>query len=243
MTGLSRDSRPALITLVRHGETDWNRQKRIQGTTDIPLNETGIAQARDAAAHLSGAGYAAVYASPLSRALHTARIIAGASGLPEPRTYADLRERAFGEGDGLTDAEFGARFGADVPGRETRAAVVQRVLPVLEELAQRHAGSAVLVVTHGAVISSLARHLTGGELPRQGEAVLNLSVNHFHHERGVLRIGRFNTPAHDELTLAAVAPFATTPRQDAGESVSPEAAARSTSSRTPSSVAADAAQV
>jgi probable phosphoglycerate mutase len=204
-----------LLTLVRHGETDWNRERRIQGATDIPLNSTGIAQAAQTAAGLVGSGYAAVYSSPLSRALHTATIIADAVGAGMPRTHPDLRERSFGAAEGLTADEIAARFAAEVPGRETRESVVLRATPVLAEIAARHEGDAVLVVTHGAVISSLVRHLTHGRLPPRGEAIRNLSLSHFRHGDGVLRLESYN--------LDVVAP--------------------STSSSTASSEAAEASQV
>ncbi|MHA7986430.1 histidine phosphatase family protein [Rathayibacter sp. CAU 1779] len=198
--------RRTLLTLVRHGETDWNRERRIQGSADIPLNDTGIAQAGAAAAGLADAGYSAVYSSPQSRALATARIIARAMGAADPRTDADLRERSFGEAEGLTDPEITERFpDDDVPGLESRRSVVERALPVLERIAARHPGESVLVVTHGAVISSLVRHLTGGALPRQGETIRNLSLSHFTHEDGALGLGDFNVPSHDAELLRRVA--------------------------------------
>lgn len=191
-TSLRQTRRVTRITLVRHGETDWNLQKRIQGSTDVPLNEAGIAQAEAAAAGLADAGYAAVYSSPQSRALHTARIIAGAMGQDEPVTYADLRERSFAGAEGLTGPEIAARFPDGIPDQETREAVVARALPVLVDIAERHPEEAVLVVTHGAVISSLVLHLTEGERPRPGENVTNLSLSHFTHAGGVLRLDAFN---------------------------------------------------
>lgn len=159
-----------LLTLVRHGETDWNRERRIQGSTDIPLNDVGVAQATVAAHALADAGYAAVYASDLSRALQTAAIIADAASLAAPAAEPALAERAFGEAEGLTHHEIVERFPDDVvPGRESRESVVRRSLPVLERIAAGHVGESVLVVTHGAVISSIVRHLTGGARPRKAK--------------------------------------------------------------------------
>nr|WP_240977403.1 histidine phosphatase family protein [Planctomonas sp. JC2975] len=196
------------MTLVRHGETDWNLQRRIQGSADIPLNTTGIAQAGAAAASLAGAGYSAVYSSPQSRALHTARIIADAMHA-DPETDADLRERSFGEAEGLTDPEVIERFPDQVvPGKETRRSVVERTLPVLHRIARRHPGESVLVVTHGAVISSLVLHLTDGALPRPGDSIRNLSLSHFTHEDGSLGLGDFNVPSHDAELIRAESPAA-----------------------------------
>ena len=85
-----------LLYRVRHGETDWNLQRRIQGSTDVPLNETGRAQARRVGQLLAGRTWDAIVASPLSRAFDTASIIAGEVGLPEPTTDPRLVELVSG---------------------------------------------------------------------------------------------------------------------------------------------------
>lgn len=185
------------LTLVRHGETDWNRQRRIQGSTDVPLNAVGMAQARAAGLSLIGTDYVALYSSPQVRALETARIIAETLGMGEPIVRAELRERSFGPAEGLTDGEIAERFPDGIPDQESRESVVERALPVLQEIADRHPGESVLVVTHGAVISSLVRRLSGDAHPRLGEPIVNLSLSHFTHSGGRLRIGDINVPSHD----------------------------------------------
>ncbi|MEZ5187956.1 MAG: histidine phosphatase family protein [Microbacterium sp.] len=103
------------LLLVRHGETDWNAARRIQGSTDIPLNDTGREQARETAAALAArfAGQAPVVASSdLSRARETAEIIAEALGVAGPRLYPQLRERSYGVAEGMTIEEYLERFGA-----------------------------------------------------------------------------------------------------------------------------------
>jgi probable phosphoglycerate mutase len=101
--------RPIRLCLVRHGETDWNAQKRIQGQIDIPLNARGRAQAAATAAGLAGQRFDAVYSSDLARAWQTAQPIAAALGLP---LYAapGLRERHYGRMQGLTAAEARVRI-------------------------------------------------------------------------------------------------------------------------------------
>ncbi|HWD61977.1 MAG TPA: histidine phosphatase family protein [Humibacter sp.] len=183
------------LTLVRHGETDWNLQRRIQGSTDVPLNETGRGQARLAGEGVAGVGYSTIHSSPQARALETAGLIAAVAGLGEPDTHYDLREREFGPAEGMTDREIALRFPHGIPGQETRDSVVERALPVLLRLAERHVGEAILVVTHGAVISSIVRRLTAGERPAPGEAVFNLSLSHFEVADGTLRLERFNVSA------------------------------------------------
>lgn len=172
--------------IVRHGETEWNAQQRVQGRTDIPLNDTGRAQAAETGARLRAeqathGRWDVIVSSPLSRAHETARIIAAELGLPEPELVADLAERAHGEIEGLSFEERTARFGdgVPVPGLESREEVLDRTLPSLEALAERHPGGRVLVVSHGGVISTLLHHSSGGEIDGPGRSIPNGSVREF----------------------------------------------------------------
>lgn len=198
------------LALVRHGETDWNRQRRIQGTSDIPLNETGRRQAaatgRALAAHArTGGAWHGIVASPLGRAMETAEIIAGEAGLPGPAPLDGIEERRYGEAEGLTGEQILARFpdGTPVPGQETREHVVLRALAALRAL--ESAESRIIVVSHGGVISSLVRHLTRNALPTPGEMIANGSVHEFELQGGELTLGRFNLGPDDyDLFTAAV---------------------------------------
>ncbi|SFS04375.1 probable phosphoglycerate mutase [Microbacterium sp. cf046] len=189
-----------LLTLVRHGETDWNRDRRIQGSTDIPLNDTGRAQARDAAdavrvqLDLSGAGTPPiVVSSDLARARETARIIAAELDLPAPREYPGLRERAYGEAEGLDADDFIRRWGdwhtAEIPGAEPwphlRERGLRALATVVRDVRLRTAPTAasVIVVTHGAMIRELIRHATAGEMPPAGERLANGSAYSMLYER------------------------------------------------------------
>ena len=191
------------LTLVRHGQTDWNLERRIQGSTDIPLNETGRGHAQDAAALLRDTEHHAIYASPLVRARQTADIIADALGLAEPLLTPDMREREFGDAEGMLVADFLAQYGhwqADVPGAERLVEVRDRALGALDVIARdarrRSAPSAesVIVVTHGGVIRALLDHASGGTLPREGELLGNGSVHRFEASPGILRLLQ-TTPA------------------------------------------------
>ncbi|MEI5582337.1 MULTISPECIES: histidine phosphatase family protein [unclassified Agromyces] len=149
------------IALVRHGETDWNRDGRIQGSTDIAMNDRGRRQARATAARLAAARWDAVVTSPLSRSAETAGIIARRLGLPEPGHDPALAERRHGILEGLT-REDRRRLEADavpIEGLESRVSVVSRAVPALLALAGRHPGGAVVAVTHGGVIQSVLLHL------------------------------------------------------------------------------------
>jgi len=174
------------VILVRHGETDWNRERRIQGGTDIPLNETGRLQARNAGKalrdQLEGVS-PIVVSSDLSRARETSALIAHELAVPLGRAYPELRERAYGEAEGLETSEFYARWGdwytADVPGAESRADLRERALTSLRRVvgdARREnapASPTVVVVSHGALIREVILHATAGELPRTGERLAN----------------------------------------------------------------------
>ncbi|MET0672458.1 MAG: histidine phosphatase family protein [Microbacterium pygmaeum] len=191
-----------ILTLIRHGETDWNRDRRIQGSTDIPLNDTGRAQARETAAtlrdQLDPSSPVIIVSSDLVRASETAEIIAAELDLPAPRRYPGLRERSYGEAEGLDSAEFFRRWGdwhtAEVPGAEAWPALRARGLAALTEVvrdARREtapAAASVLVVTHGALIRELIRHATAGELPPVGARLANGSAHSMLFERERLQL-------------------------------------------------------
>ncbi|MFS0852151.1 histidine phosphatase family protein [Microbacterium sp. 179-I 3D4 NHS] len=186
-----------LLTLVRHGQTDWNLAHRIQGTTDIPLNDTGRADARWAAGQLAGAGHHAIYSSPLVRARETAEIIASQLGLPGPQLVPDVREREFGDGEGMLVADYIETYGdwlAEVPGAESLHEVADRATAALEGIARdarrRSApvAESVIVVTHGGVIRSLLDHVSGGTLPRVGDVLRNGSIHRFEASPHSLRL-------------------------------------------------------
>lgn len=181
------------LAIVRHGQTDWNLARRIQGSTDIPLNSRGRAQAAETGLALAGDPWSMVVTSPLLRALETARIVAGELGLPAPLVVPELTERHHGEIEGLTFAERQRRFpdGSRVPGLESRQTVLDRVLPALERVARAHAGGQVVVICHGGVIGTLVRHATDGTRPGVGELIPNGSVHDFRWHDGRLELDSF----------------------------------------------------
>lgn len=173
------------IVLVRHGETDWNREHRFQGRADVPLNEAGRAQALELAATLAGEEFAAVYSSPLRRALETAEILAAGRDVDVLADEA-LLEVDVGSWSGLTVDEVARRFpGGHARWLESRAGwddgetieeLGRRVVAGLLALGRRHPGERLLAVTHGGPIRSVAALLRGlpFEAPRSEVAyVLN----------------------------------------------------------------------
>ena len=157
------------LWLVRHGQTDWNLEGRMQGQSDIPLNEVGLTQASEAAQRLADAAFAAVYSSDLLRARVTAETIAAPHELPV-RVDARLREICQGEWEGqhylpLVEAYQRLECPEDThraAGGETVREVAERVRAALVAIAAAHPGQRVLVVSHGLAIATqicLARGL------------------------------------------------------------------------------------
>jgi len=190
------------IYLVRHGETDWNREHRIQGSTDIPLNQTGRDQAAVTGALLASRQWDGVYASPLSRAFETGAIIARELGLPEPEAVPEVAERRYGAAEGLTGDEIDARFPGTtpVPGRETREEVAARVIPAIVALAERHPGENIVLVSHGGVIRTILNVVAPDEHP---EPIRNGSVHSFRHTDGTLDLIAFDDPIEVESLACA----------------------------------------
>jgi broad specificity phosphatase PhoE len=171
---------PTRILLVRHGETDWNAERRWQGHSDRTLNELGRRQAEELAAQLGGARIDAVYSSDLVRAHETARILAQRRGL-DVTAVPGLRERRFGSFEGLRDEEVAHRFPGlhTAPDAETREEMADRVWTALERIARAHPDGTILVVAHGGPIRAILRHLQDirCEEPVQNCAILELDVD------------------------------------------------------------------
>ena len=199
-----------LIYLVRHGETDWTLARRIQGSTDIPLNNTGRLQAERTGRLLARRSWDGIASSPLSRAFETGTIIADAVGIDPSRidVLDSLAERRYGEAEGLDDRELFRLFPGDspVPGRERREDVAARVIPALVELAQRYErerddsaeDARLIVTTHGGVIRTVVNQVSAQTRYHRGIPITNGSVHSFRHVNGALELVLFNDPIEDE---------------------------------------------
>ncbi|MEZ0164179.1 histidine phosphatase family protein [Kineococcus sp. LSe6-4] len=168
-------ARSPRTALVRHGETDWNRDGRLQGRTDVPLNDTGREQARALAEQLADplgdVRWAAVTSSPLSRARETAQIIADRLGLDLLPAHDDLVERHFGEAEGGTLAELTARYPqGERPGQEPWEDLVARGSAALRRLRAEHGDTPLVVVAHGTFLRATVEGLAGVELARMANA-------------------------------------------------------------------------
>lgn len=169
------------LILIRHGETDWNRELRFQGHTDVPLNDIGQEQARRVAARLASESVRLLVSSDLRRAQQTARTVAQHNPrwmLPDPQADAALREQSFGTVDGMRVQDIKAQhpgawaqwvqFQADFAfeGGENTRQFHARVMAAVRALAKRHASDTLVVVTHGGVLDMIYR--TALSLPLSG---------------------------------------------------------------------------
>ena len=165
------------LLLVRHGETDWNAEGRLQGHTDRPLNDYGRRQAAVLAEELAAREIAAIYASDLARARETAEIVAARFDLPVALDV-DLREKNWGSWEGLTPSE---RDRVDYVGESTEAHR-ERILRAVRRIGARHPGEHVIVVTHGGSLRRVQAAVLGMALP----VAANCSVWECAYEDGVL---------------------------------------------------------
>jgi probable phosphoglycerate mutase len=183
------DRAQAHLLLVRHGETDWNTEGRIQGYRDIALSARGLRQAQVLARHLATHAIDAVYASDLTRAIQTAEPLARQRN-HQLHIDARLKERGFGLFEGSTNAEAEARWpqeyaiwrqrdpGHAVPGGESFRDARIRVMACIDDIVRRHAGQTVVMVTHGGVLDIIYRAAQGipWETPRS-HLLPNASIN------------------------------------------------------------------
>ena len=203
---------------VRHGETDWNAAKRVQGQIEIDLNRRGEAQARALRPGLARHAFQAVYSSTLGRAWRTALLSTEGLGLPAVLPAPTFRERDYGVYQGLTAAEALARhpevhhhysarsLDYDYETGESLRAFSVRVLDGARQLAASHAGGNVLVFTHGGVLDVLYRVATGRGLEVARDFTIpNAALNWIEHRDGVWTLVSWGDTAHLQRALDEVA--------------------------------------
>jgi alpha-ribazole phosphatase len=185
------------VFLIRHGETLWNKERKYQGHTNIPLSAEGIQQAGAVAAQLAGEKLAGVYASDLDRAFITAQIIAQPHHIPVVG-MPELREVGFGQWEGLTYNAIHDRWPEEmgklythpgeivIPGGESFAQLQQRAVQAMDVLVQKHPEETIVVVSHGGTIRTLLCEVLGVELNniwniRQDNAAINV-IEYYEHK-------------------------------------------------------------
>jgi probable phosphoglycerate mutase len=203
------------FVVVRHGQTQWNVEARVQGHRDSPLTAQGLEQAEAIGKRLAREHFDVLVASDLGRAMQTAQRIAAHCGLPiaaDPR----LRERDFGEGEGLSYEEIDARWpnvfsrtaevdpDLAIPGGESRRQFHDRIHQAFESLARKHDGRRVLVVSHGGVLTSLYRVIHGIPVARPHR----VSISNASYSAVVFDADAWTLEAWDDVAhLPGVVPF------------------------------------
>ena len=205
--------RPTRICLVRHGETAWNAEGRVQGQLDIPLNDVGRAQARATAEALGGHDFTAIYCSDLIRVRQTAEPSARKLALPVAY-LAELRERHYGMFETLTYVEVREKFPEqyarfrdkdpdfDFEGGESLSGFNARSLKAITDLIGRHAGEQILVFTHGGVLEMVYRHARAVGLSSVRDfEIPNAGINWIEVTPGVWKVHAWAEVAHLEAAL------------------------------------------
>lgn len=189
------------LGLLRHGQTDWNIDLRLQGSSDIPLNATGIRQAELAAKHLNAADWDLVLSSPLSRAHDTAKTVATALGL-NLVIVPELIERSFGVAEGMSHSEWRELYEshAEIPGIESLEALQARSEALLRKLSYEYDGQRILAVSHGALIRKLMRIISQGTYPLDGDRLGNVSLNRFTYSDGIWSVSDYNPISLSDLS-------------------------------------------
>lgn len=197
------------IVLVRHGQTEWNRVERFRGQADVPLNETGLAQAEATGQRVAAEWQpVAVYASPLSRAVRTAEAIASRLGLPV-QPHPALIDINYGQWQGLTpdevrqrwpeelDAWYNAPRRARIPGGETLDELRERAMAAVRALAARHEGQTIALVAHTVVNRVILLAVLGLENDRFWRLRQDTcAVNVFEVEGDVFTVALLNDTCH-----------------------------------------------
>ncbi|MDO5744582.1 MAG: histidine phosphatase family protein [Micrococcaceae bacterium] len=177
------------IGFIRHGQTNWNAEDRLQGSSDIPLNELGKQQAREAVAVLGAGAWDVVVSSPLSRARQTAEIIASGLGLELGQCYGELTERDYGQAEGLRVEESEKLWPNKTGGGiETLESVVARGRSAIERIAADFPGRNVAVVCHGTIIRYTLSALAGHRF----DSIHNGSISLIDNDSGTWKVRSVN---------------------------------------------------
>ncbi|GHO45236.1 histidine phosphatase family protein [Ktedonospora formicarum] len=196
------------LLIVRHGETSYSRDNVCYGTTEVPLTELGLLQAKTLAERLRHEDINAIYCSPQERARQTATPSANQLQLPL-QTRLALREMDFGRWENIPRERLKQEYPAELaawdrgswmscpPGGETQQAVLARTVPCLTDLLVKHSGETLLLVSHQTVIRLLVGHLLDMSLSASRRLnVANASVTELHITGDVVHLTRFNDNAH-----------------------------------------------
>ncbi|HWO75779.1 MAG TPA: histidine phosphatase family protein [Bacillus sp. (in: firmicutes)] len=190
------------ICLVRHGETDWNAIRRIQGREEIPLNDKGKKQAEECGQYLKNLHFDVLISSPMVRAKQTAELINTHIGLPAIIEMADFMERDYGVVSGMTIDERKEKFpDQEHPSIESWEALSQRVMKGIDTIHEIYQGQSVLLVVHGGVINAILGSISNEELGHGKTKIMNGSITNIENQNGIWVIHEYNRVDHLSLSI------------------------------------------
>lgn len=186
-----------IICLVRHGETDWNASVRLQGATDIPLNNTGIQQAEECGEFLKTSTWDVIITSPLKRAKRTAEIIHENLMDVPLIEMNDFAERYFGDAEGMTLVERQATYpDRNYPNQEEMDSFRERIMTGIKRINQNYSNGKVLLVAHGAVINSILSTLSKGEVGSGKTKLINACISNIQFQDEQWNVQDINQVTH-----------------------------------------------
>ncbi|MGB4658502.1 MAG: histidine phosphatase family protein [Mobilitalea sp.] len=193
------------IYLIRHGETDWNRQGRFQGREDIPLNDKGIEQAGKSGSALEGETFKAIISSPLSRAWKTAEIIAKHVGVANLIREDRITERDFSKVSGMTPKEREAFYASgEKDDKEPWDELSKRMIASIHKYAKQYNNGNIIMVSHGASINSVLSILCSGETGTGKILLKNACINVIDYNNGHMELDVFNLSAEEYIILKEI---------------------------------------
>jgi len=194
------------VNLIRHGETDWNVERRYQGTSDIPLNGKGRRQAALLGESMRGESWDVMYSSPSQRAFDTAKAVAAGLGMPEDDIIKDaaFMERGYGVAEGLMAAEREAKWPeGNWPGLETWEAAAARSMTSLHRAVKENSGKRILIVCHGGIINAMLATISHGEIGTGKTVIDNTSRTTIDIDGDTWTIGEVNNTDHLQALVGA----------------------------------------
>jgi len=187
---------------VRHGETEWNSLRKIQGREDIPLNTTGVKQIKETANYLKNFNWEVIISSPLLRAKNSAEIITKKIGKIEIIEEFDFIEKDYGKASGMTTDETKVYFPNGIwPGVELFEKIQNRTVNALTKYVQKYDGNNIIIVSHGAAINSILSYLSGSEIGTGKSNLKNACMTLLKKIDSDIKIVYFNKIADDLINI------------------------------------------
>lgn len=186
------------IYLIRHGETDWNKELRLQGREDIPLNDCGKLQAQKCGEAIRGLEVDKIVCSPLLRAKDTAHIIGESLGIHDIIIEEDIIERDFGEASGMTYQDKNQKYeNRSIPGFEDTKSLMERMYRAILHYGKKYPTGHVLMVSHGGAINALIAAITNGELGSGKTRLKNACLSIIEVENNEIQLVDYNMDAEE----------------------------------------------